>query len=77
MTTLTPDEQLFVRLSARLEEVCSLLAAMTTQRDEALAESARLSILIDSAMCMLCEGPDAIGGREAREQAIQILRGAR
>lgn len=39
-------------------------------------ESERLTDSIKSALCMLCEGPDAIGPREAREQAIKILYGA-
>lgn len=32
---------------------------------------------IDSAICMLAEGPDAIGGHEARMKAIRILQAAR
>jgi len=34
----------------------------------------RLDKICESAVCMLVEGPDAIGGYEARQQAIAILR---
>ena len=38
------------------------------------AEIDRLDKVCESAVCMLVEGPDAIGGLEARQQAIAILR---
>lgn len=37
------------------------------------AEIERLDKICESAVCMLAEGPDAIGGYEARMQAIAIL----
>ncbi len=48
-----------------------------THKDEVRALEAeidRLDKICESALCMLAEGPDAIGGPEARRQTIAILR---
>jgi hypothetical protein len=37
------------------------------------SEIDRLDKICESAVCMLAEGPDAIGGPEARQRAIAIL----
>ena len=47
-----------------------------THKDEVRALEAeidRLDKICESAVCMLAEGPDAIGGYEARRQALAIL----
>lgn len=46
-------------------------------KDEILCLEEEISALercIESAICMLAEGPDAIGGVAARDEAIRILR---
>lgn len=58
-------------------DCCDCMARSHANEVRALNDEAqRLTDAINSALCMLCEGPDAIGPREAREQAIRILYGA-
>ena len=55
-------------------DCCDCMKRRHADEERALNDEAdRLTGAIQSALCMLVEGPDAIGGFEARQQAIKIL----
>ena len=61
------------RAAGMIEDLRAEVARLTSELAAAQSERDRLRATLDSALCMVVEGPDAVGSREACRSAAKIL----